>query len=93
MAYDNGNVGIYVEWGSTVIGNTSRNNGSHGIFVGRGTTVKNNTAYVNDEHGIALFGENLVDGNTAWNNNQSAGGFANIGPCPTTCTYGDNHAP
>jgi len=91
-ASNNNGYGIFVSFGSMIIGNTAYNNGRSGIYANSGCTVKNNTSSYNQWHGIVLVDYDLVDGNTAYDNNQSAGPYVNMTPC-ATCVFGDNVAP
>jgi parallel beta-helix repeat protein len=51
--YDNQYLGIFVDAGTTVIGNTVHKNGSAGIVASEGCTVQGNTSYENGGIGIA----------------------------------------
>jgi parallel beta-helix repeat protein len=70
-AAENGNIGIYAWYGSTVTGNTAYANGGNGIYGGEGNTVTGNTAYYNGVNGIYAGSGSTVTGNTAYQNNLS----------------------
>ncbi len=67
-ALNNGEGGIWVSFGSSVIDSIGSYNVGGGIYAGPGSIIKNSTAYANQKYGIASTQEATVVNNTSYFN-------------------------
>ena len=67
-AAQNGAIGIYAGYGSTVTGNTAYKNQGHGICAGNGSTIMGNTSHKNQGSGLTAGSHSSLINNTACDN-------------------------